>query len=168
MDVSMDGNTYRSIMRHQAGAVALITTGALGNRTGLTATAVCSLTDDPPTLLVCVNKSASAHDLIVAQRSFGVNLLGLHQQDLAAAFSGRTGLKGEDRFHVPGFEWTTLKTGAPILTGALASLDCAVTEEQSFSTHTIFIGAVRDGHFNDEAKALLYFRGDFWDLSSLG
>lgn len=164
----MDGNKYRAIMRHQAGAVALITTGTFGHRTGLTATAVCSLTDDPPTLLVCVNKTASAHNLIVEHRSFGVNLLGLHQQALAGAFSGRTGLKGEDRFHVEGFNWSTMKTGAPILEGALAALDCEVTEEQSFSTHTIFIGAVRDGAVSDAHKPLLYFRGDFWDLTATG
>jgi len=163
----MDGNKYRTIMRHQAGAVALITTGDVGMRTGLTATAVCSLTDDPPTLLVCVNRTASAHALILEKRSFGVNLLGLHQQELAAAFSGRTGLQGEDRFHVKGHEWTTLKTNAPILLGALASLDCEVTEQQTFSTHTIFIGVVRDGCVNEDTAPLLYFRGDFWDLSAL-
>ena len=100
------------------------------------------------------------------QRTFGVNLLCRHQEALAGAFSGRTGLKGEDRFHIPDHHWTTLKTGAPILEGALASLDCEVTEQQSFSTHTIFIGAVRDGNVSDTDKPLLYFRGDFWDLTS--
>jgi len=160
----MDANKYRAIMQHQAGAVALITTGDVGARTGLTATAVCSLTDDPPTLLVCVNRSASAHDLICEKMTFGVNLLAQHQQELAGAFSGRTGLNGEDRFHVEGHEWTTLKTDAPVLVGALANLDCEVIEQQTFKTHTIFIGAVREGSISETAAPLLYFRGDFWDV----
>jgi flavin reductase (DIM6/NTAB) family NADH-FMN oxidoreductase RutF len=163
----MDGNKYRAVMRHQAGAVALITAGEPGKRTGLTATAVCSLTDDPPTLLVCVNRTASAHDLIAEKCCFGVNLLGRHQQELAGAFSGRTGLQGEDRFHVDGYEWTTMVTGAPILKGTLASLDCEVIETQSVSTHTIFIGRVKEGEVSEDAAPLLYFRGDFWDLSSI-
>lgn len=163
----MDGDKYRAIMRHQAGAVALITAGEPGKRTGLTATAVCSLTDDPPTLLVCVNRSASAHALIEEKRCFSVNLLGRHQQELAGAFSGRTGLQGEDRFHVEGYEWKTMVTGAPILEGTLASLDCELTEKQSVSTHTIFIGRVREGSVSETADPLLYYRGDFWDLSSI-
>jgi cob(II)yrinic acid a,c-diamide reductase len=163
----MDDNTYRAIMRHQAGAVALITTGIPGNRTGLTATAVCSLTDDPPTLLACVNKTASAHDLILETNCFGVNLLGRHQQELAGAFSGRTGLKGEERFHIEGFKWSRGVTGAPILEGALASLDCELTEKQTFATHSIFIGSVRGGEVEETARPLLYYRGDFWDLSEI-
>jgi len=161
----MDSNTYRAIMRHQAGAVALITTGAPGGRTGLTATAVCSLTDDPPTLLVCVNRTASAHDLILTHNFFAVNLLSWNQQTLAGAFSGRTGLKGEDRFLIDGHEWTAGVTGAPVLKGALASIDCELTEKQAFTTHTIFIGRVRGGDVDEQARPLLYFRGDFWDLS---
>lgn len=157
----MDGTLYRSIMRHQAGAVTVIAVGTPGERTGLTATAVCSLSDDPPTILACIKRTASAHDVIGRVRSFSVNLLATEQQDVAARFSGKTGHRGEDRFSDA---WTTLASGAPVLEGALASLDCRLQEQHSFATHTIFIGRVLDGWVRAEAEPLLYFRGDYWDL----
>lgn len=158
----MDPQNYRTIMRHQAGAVTIIAVGDAGNRTGLTATAVCSLTDNPPTVLACVNRNASAHKPIKAARAFSINLLARDQMALAACFSGRVGLDGEARFAQ--HEWMTLATGAPVLRNALASLDCELTEEHEFMTHSIFIGRVKAGQHREHAEPLLYFRGAFWDL----
>lgn len=160
----MDGALYRAIMRHQAGAVTVIAAGAPGGRTGLTATAVCSLSDDPPTILACIRRTASAHDVIVKQGVFSVNLLASDQQDVAERFSGNRPVYGEKRF--AGHKWTTLVTGAPVLQGALASLDCRLEEQHGFATHSIFIGGVIDGCVRGEAEPLLYFRGDYWDLGS--
>lgn len=158
----MDAATYRSIMRHQAGAVTVIAVGPPGERRGLTATAVCSLSDAPPTILACVHRAASAHDVIHRLGSFSVNMLADDQGDLAHRFSGRTGLQGEDRF--AGGAWDLLATGAPILKNALASLDCVLTDTHSFTTHSIFLGQVSDGRVRADARPLLYFRGDFWDI----
>lgn len=77
----MDTTKFRNVMRHQAGAVTIIAVGKPGNRTGLTATAMCSLTDNPPSVLICVNKSASAHAPIREHKSFSVNLLSHEQED---------------------------------------------------------------------------------------
>lgn len=88
----MTPELYRNLMRHQAGGVALIATGRHGGRTGLAATAVCSLTDAPPTLLVCVNQTASAHDIIEDTGFFSVNLLCPSHKELVGVFSGQTGL----------------------------------------------------------------------------
>lgn len=159
----MQSERYRDVMRHQAGAVAVITVGDPGTRTGLTATAVCSVSDDPPKLLICVNRTASAHDPIGQRGAFCVNLLSRDQQEIADVFSGRTGLKGEARF-ATGL-WSTLETGAPALQNALATLDCKVEEQVDAATHTIFIGRVMDGRFQDDAAPLLYFRGDYWDVA---
>jgi cob(II)yrinic acid a,c-diamide reductase len=161
----MDPQTYRTIMRHQAGAVTIIAVGEVGHRTGLTATAVCSLTDAPPTLLACVNRSASAFVPIRAMRAFSINLLARDQMPLAMRFSGRAGLEGEARFSAD--DWTTLATGAPVLKHALASLDCELTDEHEFASHSIFIGHVADGSFREHGEPLLYFRGDFWDLKAM-
>jgi len=150
---------YRNLMRHQAGGVALIATGRHGGRTGLAATAVCSLTDAPPTLLVCVNQTASAHDIIEDTGFFSVNLLCPSHKELVGVFSGQTGLKGEARFDDA--LWQTLVTGAPVLKDALASFDCEVVETKKVSTHTIYIGEVRDGVANDDLDPLVYFRGKF-------
>ena len=113
-------------------------------------------------LLTCINRSASAHDPISEIGAFSVNLLASEQLEVAACFSGRTGLKGEARFIDP--NWSTLVTGAPILSSALASLDCRLIDRHAFETHTVFIGAVTDGRVRADGAPLLYFRGDFWDL----
>lgn len=159
----MDATSYRAIMRHQAGAVAVIACGPVGARAGLTATAVASLSDRPPMLLVCVNRAAGTHDVIVKANAFSVNLLSAEQQSVAEKFAGRSGLKGEDRF--AGLTWRHLVTGSPILDDALASLDCELAEQHTFTTHSIFIGNVVGGRFCAEAKPLLYFRGDYWDVA---
>ncbi len=161
----MEPQDYRNLMRQQAGAVALIATGPHGGRTGLAATAVCSLTDTPPTLLVCVNQSASAHDVIAATGSFSVNLLCPSHQDLVALFSGQTELQGEARFDDS--LWQTLQTGAPVLKDALASFDCEVVATNRVSTHAIYIGEVRDGRARDGADPLVYFRGTLHSVSSI-
>jgi flavin reductase (DIM6/NTAB) family NADH-FMN oxidoreductase RutF len=92
-----------------------------------------------------------------------VNLLAADQQAVAECFAGKTGRKGEDRF--TGIAWRTLSTGSPILVGALASLDCRLAEQHTFSTHSIFIGHVIDGQFRADAEPLLYFRGDYWNFA---
>ena len=154
---------YRALMRHQAGAVAVVATGAGTARAGLTATAFSSLSDTPPTLLVCVQRKAGAHDLIASLGVFSVNILVADQQDVAELFSGKSGIKGDERFH--GQTWISLTTGAPVLSNALAVLDCELVESHQFSSHTIFIGRVVDGVTRMSADPLLYFRGDYWNLA---
>ncbi len=159
----MDADNYRAIMRHQAGAVSVIACGAVGARSGLTATAVASLSDRPPMVLACVNQAAGAHDEIVKANAFSVNLLSAGQQGVAERFAGKGGLAGEARF--VGLAWHRLATGSPILDEALASLDCELAEQHTFTTHSIFIGKVVAGAFRADAKPLLYFRGDYWDVA---
>jgi len=162
-ETSMDQAKFRNLMRHQAGAVTIIAVGKTGNRTGLTATAMCSLTDSPPTVLICVNKNASAHAPIKAMGAFSVNVLAQAQQELARRFSTKK-LEGEARFDAD--DWETLATGAPVLKGTIASLDCQLVAEHEVETHSIFIGRVKDGRFHEDLPPLLYFRGDFWDLKN--
>ena len=157
----MDTMHFRNLMRQQDGAVTIIAVGKAGNRTGLTVTAMCSLSDTPPMILICVNKNASAHSPIRAEKCFSVNVLAKAQIELAKRFSSKK-LEGEARFDA--HAWVTLKTGAPVLKGTIASLDCELADEHVFETHSIFIGRVKDGHFDEKAEPMLYFRGDFRDL----
>lgn len=159
----MDADKYRSVMRHQAGAVTIIAVGDEGNRTGLTATAVCSLTDSPPMVIACVNRNASAHSPIQLAKRFSINMLARDQNELARRFSSKK-LEGEARFDAD--TWDTMTTGAPVLKNAIANLDCEVAQELSFDTHTIFIGRVMDCRFREDIEPLLYFRGEFWFLQS--
>jgi flavin reductase (DIM6/NTAB) family NADH-FMN oxidoreductase RutF len=159
----MDTQKFRNLMRHQAGAVTIIAVGQTPNRTGLTATAMCSLSDSPPSVLICVNKNASAHAPIRAAKCFSVNVLARDQKDLATRFSTKK-LEGEARFDEK--DWETLATGAPVLKGTIASLDCELMDEHAVDTHSIFIGRVKEGRFHEEAQPLLYFRGDFWEVKA--
>lgn len=160
----MDAASYRALMRHQAGAVSVIAVGSPGARAGLTATAVSSLSDNPPTILACIGRQTRAHALIPRTGTFSVNLLASDQQAIAERFAGESGLRGEERFE--GLAWETMTTGAPVLERALASLDCEVLESHGFTTHSIFIARVVAGRFRSEAQPLLYFRGDYWQLEA--
>lgn len=159
----MDTVKFRNFMRQQAGAVTIITVGPVGNRTGLTATAMCSLSDTPPMLLICVNRTASAHAPIKANRSFAVNILAADQEELARRFSTKR-LEGEARFDIDA--WRTLATGAPVLNNALVAIDCELAGEHEFDTHSVFIGLIKDGLFREDADPLVYFRGEFRTFGS--
>ncbi len=160
----MDGDQFRALLRNHAGAVAVIAVGHPGARTGLTATAVNSLSDQPPAILACINQRASAHEPILAAGAFSVNFLRAADDELATVFAGQTDLRGEDRFRSGA--WGELSTGAPVLKSALLALDCRLIEHHRFSTHTVMIGAVADGRYAPEADPLLYFRGDFCSLAT--
>jgi flavin reductase (DIM6/NTAB) family NADH-FMN oxidoreductase RutF len=158
-----DPEDFKRGMRSHAAGVTIITTADDGRRSGLTATAVCSLTAEPPQVLVCVNRRAHAHDLILRGGRFCVNVLAHDQQALAACFAGQDGLEGGERFTRG--EWTTLRTGAPVLRGCLVGFDCEVVETLPTSTHTVFIGQVVAVSPSAPGQALLYADGGYADVS---
>lgn len=140
--MSADVGLFKRGMRQLAGGVTLVTTFWNGERGGLTATAVCSVSAEPPQLLACVNKTASAHPLILASGIFCINLLGTQHIRLCERFSGQDGTDGDDRFKDG--VWRSLKTGAPVLPDALASFDCKTVRQMDVGTHTIFVGGIVD------------------------
>ena len=162
----MDSQNFKQAMRHCAGAVALVTVGREhGRRTGLTVTAVCSLSDDPPSLLACINHNASANPRIEEDRCFAVNFLTHDQMALALTFSGQKGVDGDDRFRFG--QWTTAVTGAPVLEDALVSFDCSLRETFETKTHSVVIGDVRDVSFRPEGRPLIYLRSAFHDVQAM-
>lgn len=152
---------FRAGMRQLAAAVNVITCGSKPERHGLTATAVMSLTAEPPQLGVAVNKSASAFEHIRTNRHFAVNVLSKHQIDVAAAFSNSTGPKGETRFGTG--EWATLMTGAPTLHHATVVFDCTLAREIDLGTHMLLIGSIEAVHVNAN-EPLLYMDGTWAGL----
>lgn len=158
--MSIDAAAFKRGMRHLAASVTLITTKVQDQRGGLTATAVCSVSADPPQILVCVNKSASAHDPIGEAGFFCVNILCPEHRKLAERFAGMDGIEGDERFRDMG-EWTTLTTGAPVLKGCPVSFDCKLVTELSAGTHTIYIGEIVDVALHETALPLLYADGTF-------
>lgn len=150
---------FRALMRNVPGQVTIIATGPPGHRRGLTATAVCALSDDPPTVLVCVNRLVGAHDTIIENGVFSVNALSAAQREIAVMFSGRPGIKGERRFKTG--EWSEGVSGAPVLKHAVCTLECRMADYRPAATHTIFFGEVIAGTCQIEGHPLLYFRGDY-------
>lgn len=157
--MAVDAAEFRRCMRDVAGAVAVITCGQDGMRTGLTATAVCSLTDQPPMLLACVNSTASAHAVIRETGRFAVNILSDAHLPVANRFAGRDGSKGETRF--ADARWVRLEDGAPVLAEAMASFDCLLEAEHCHGSHSIFVGRVQAVAASGDGRPLLYHAGRF-------
>jgi cob(II)yrinic acid a,c-diamide reductase len=131
---------YRDAMAHYAGHVQLVTTAHDGVRRGVTVTAACSVSDDPPTVLVCLNKSNPNNHIFIESGHFAVNTLALQHQEMAAAFAGFDGKSVDERFAMGG--WDTIVTGSPTIRDALAVFDCRLTEYKIVATHMILFGAV--------------------------
>jgi flavin reductase (DIM6/NTAB) family NADH-FMN oxidoreductase RutF len=158
-EIPVSSADFRGAMRHLTGGVSVITAGRGRDITGMTVTSVISLTVDPPTLLVSVNRDASSFPLIKRLGAFGVNILNADQLDIAERFAGKGGLKGADRFG--GAEWITSESGVPLLVGALAALDCEVEEIVERHSHGIVIGRVRDIRASARSAALAYWHGQY-------
>jgi len=155
----IDRHMFRGLMRNVPGQVSIVAAAVGGRRKGLTASAVCPLTDLPPTVLVCVNQAASAHDLIIESGYFSINVLAADQSEIARVFSGMAGLRGERRFETA--DWSTGISGAPILASAVCRLECRLSEYRAASSHTVFFGQVLAGSASAEANPLLYVRGSY-------
>lgn len=155
----VEPSKFLSCMRLLASGCAVIAARSGAQRAGLTATAVCSVTADPPQIIVCVNRKVRAHSLIAESTALSVNVLSQSQELVAKRFAGLVeGVFAEERF--VGADWGEGVTGSPILKDALFSLDCRVIEIIPASTHSIFLCEVADAHFADAAP-LVYFNGRF-------
>jgi flavin reductase (DIM6/NTAB) family NADH-FMN oxidoreductase RutF len=150
---------FRGAMRALAGGVSVITVGRGKEISGMTVTSVSSLSIDPPTLIVSVNRQSSSWPLLQRYGAFGVNILTADQLDIAERFSGKDGLKGAERF--AGAQWTTRATGVPLLVGGLAAIDCDVEEVIERHSHAIVIGRVRDVLAAAPRTALTYWDGQY-------
>jgi len=148
---------FRQAMRRLATTIALVTSGSGDDRTGMAATAVMSVTAEPPTLVVAVNRTASIHPILSNAERFCVNLLADRHKDLVGIFSGKK--KGLERFESGA--WATGADGIPILTDALASLVCRTTQMVDVTTHTLFIGEVEEVVNHDQISPLVWVDGTF-------
>ena len=153
-----DTAAFRDGMALLAGAVNVITTDGPNGRAGFTATAVCSVTDQPPTLLVCMNRSSYAHRFFTANGVLCVNLLGGDQQDLSGLFADRN-VSMEERFQRA--RWQALATGSPALDDALASFDCRIAQIHDVGSHSIFYCEVEQMRQGDQRPGLVYFNRNY-------
>jgi flavin reductase (DIM6/NTAB) family NADH-FMN oxidoreductase RutF len=150
---------FKLAMRQLASGVSVITHGAASQRTGVTATSVTSLSSEPPTLIVAVNRASSLYKQLGTGDLFGVNILGAQHVDIADRFAGRAGVDRADRFEAG--RWSTTPDGVWLLDDALAALVCEADEVIERNTHAIVIGQVRLARRQAYGGALLYWRGDY-------
>jgi len=158
----IDPVIYRNGMARYAGHVQVVTTVLGGARRGVTVTAACSVSDDPPSLLVCLNSTNVNNEIFLTSGVFALNSLALHHQSLAYGFAGLSGVEPEERFALG--EWQTLLTGSPVLSDAVVSLDCRVTDIRPASTHFVMFSEVVAMHFRPANPALIYLDRGFRTL----
>jgi 4-nitrophenol 2-monooxygenase / 4-nitrocatechol 4-monooxygenase, reductase component len=150
---------FRDVIGRFASGVTVITTTAGDRDHGTTASAVSSLSMDPPMLLICLNKTSDTQAAILESGVFGVNILAEDQGQVAYQFAK----KGQDKFAGVGIQRG--RTGIPLVENALAHLECEVDETVTGGTHTVFLGRVKEAT-GKEGAPLTYFRGRFGRLES--
>ena len=150
----------RDAMARLGAAVNIITTDGAAGQGGITATAVCSVTDDPPTLLVCLNRTSPRSATFLKNGVLCVNTLAAGQQGVSDAFSAPSD-KADMASRFAAGTWTRLATGALALDGAAASFDCRITEVMEQGTHSVVFASVEAVRFADMAAGCLmyYARG---------
>lgn len=153
---AVESRIYRDAMSLFAGHVHVVTTDGKAGRRGATVIAACSVSDEPPTILVCLSRKSPANDLFKVNGNFALNTLGEGHEAVAHAFSGLSGLSGEGRFTVG--HWTTNVTGAPILDDAVASFDCQIEAAQDVATHRVLFGKVTGLRIADSLRPLIYHK----------
>ena len=154
---SLTSDEFREVISHFASGVTVITALDDGRAYGTTASAVASLSLEPPMLLICMNKQSETGRAVAHSKRFGVNILGANQVDLAERFAR----KGGDKF--AGVAVTPGTWGEPLFDDALATLECRVSEETTGGTHYVFLAEVESGAARGGAP-LASFRGEFGRL----
>src|SRR5215467_3322709 len=152
--VTVGAAAFRDAMCRLGAAVHVVTTDGPGGKAGFTATAVCSVSDDPATLLVCLNRRSQINAIFERNGTLCVNTLNADETEVADTFAGRTGRVMDERF-VAG-RWTVLKSGSPVLTSAVVALDCQIVEIKTVATHNIFFAVVEAIRHGPTSAALLY------------
>lgn len=150
---------FRQAMAHLGAAVNVITTAGAHGRCGITASAVCSVTDKPPTLLVCVNRSSAMHSVFDGNRHVCINVLPASLESIARHFAGMTGLSMEERFQLP--VWDVGEHGVPVLRGALASLQGKIVEAKDVGSHAVMFVETTQIRVRNDGDSLIYFDRNF-------
>ncbi|MGZ5895569.1 MAG: flavin reductase [Xanthobacteraceae bacterium] len=151
---AVDVGPFREAMSRYGAAVHIITSDGQSGKGGFTATAVCSVSDDPPTLLVCVNRKSQGGQVLTNNGVFCVNTLGAADEALSNLFAGRTGIATADRFATG--TWETLATGSPILSSAIVACDCRVVEINAVGSHNVIFGVVEAVKLGAAVPGLVY------------
>lgn len=158
-EIDPNRRNFRQAMAHLGAAVNVITTAGPHGRCGITASAVCSVTDTPPTLLVCLNRSSAMHAIFDGNRNVCVNVLPASLEAVARHFAGLTGLSMEERFQLP--IWDEGQHDLPVLRGALASLQGTIVEAKDVGSHSVMFVETTEVRVRTDGDSLIYFDRNF-------
>lgn len=157
----VDQEVFRRVVGHFASGITVITTADSDDYYGTTASAVSSLSMEPPMMLVCLNQSSTTHDAVKRVGYFAINILAEDQQELAAVFGRKSDNKFEQVDHA-----ISNQGGVPLIDGALATIVCSVQDAPVGGTHTVFFGNVLEANASI-GQPLAYYRGKFSRLGEL-
>lgn len=150
----IDEYRFRSVLSRFASGVTVVTAVAAGVDHGITVSAFCSLSLDPPLVLVCIDHETEMHRILSNSTAFAVNVLAADQEELARKFSD----PDNDRFD--GTSFARGANGAALLTGVAAHIQCALVQSFKGGDHTVHVGRVEAAEASD-AQPLLYYRGGY-------
>jgi flavin reductase (NADH) len=143
-------------MANLSSAVSVITTGGPAGTAGMTVSAACSVTDTPPTMLVCVNQSSRSHGVLLTNRDVCINVLGSEHESVARTFAGATGVPFDERFAHG--RWGVDARGVPVLGDALASVVGTIVGDHDQGSHSVLFIDVHDVATRTDSGALVYFQ----------
>ncbi|MEH6364907.1 MULTISPECIES: 4-hydroxyphenylacetate 3-monooxygenase, reductase component [Pseudomonas] len=146
---------FRNAMAQLPAAVNIITSNGPAGRCGITASAVCSVTDSPPTVLVCINRNSAMHDVFKGNGKLCINVLCSDQEDLAKHFAGMTKVSMEERFSWD--IWNSGQHDLPVLRSALVSLEGRISDYKSVGSHSVLFVELDQVSTRDEGDSLVYF-----------
>lgn len=158
MVVSIDEAQFRRVLGHFASGVTVVTACHAGVCHGITVSAFCSLSLDPPLVLICIDRRSGSHQLLELAQVFAVNILADDGEYVSRHFASRDANKFATIAHHFG------ETGAPLLDQALATLECRLVNQYPGGDHTIFVAEVLAADTRDNAGPLLYYRGGYHEL----
>jgi flavin reductase (NADH) len=155
---------FRNAMAHLPAAVCIITTDGDAGRCGLTASAVCSVTDSPPTVLVCINRNSAMHDVFKQNRHLCINVLSAGHRQLAMHFSGATKLPMEQRFTMD--DWSSGVASQPVLRDALVKLQGQIMDCKEVGSHSVMFVQLDSIDVAEQGDSLIYFNRLFHTVSN--
>jgi flavin reductase len=164
-DPTISAEDFRFAMRRLAGGVSIISGAGPDGPLGVTATAVTSLSAEPPSIVCCLNRSLELESAVKQTGRFGVNMLRADHHDLAQRFAGMHGVRGSAKFEQG--NWTILPSDVPALFDSLVTFDCRVDDIVEVGTHSIFVGLITQAHFGESGDPLVYCNGTFASLAPL-
>jgi flavin reductase (NADH) len=155
---------FRTAMANLSAGVNIVTTDGPRGRAGITVSAVCSVTDAPPTMLMCVNRSSRSHDILQSNERVCINVLGPEHQDVALAFAG--GVPAEERFPVSGDVWDHSVAAVPVLKGSAASIVGRITGSATRGSHSVLFVEVDRVIVGEDSGGLVYFQRRFHPINT--